>query len=84
MAPVLEAPICIAPSVLLRLLLLGEVALIIGSNLSHMSYVLLVIFGRVFFGILLQDLHDLSPTVTARWSAKLAIIADRSSIDTWL
>lgn len=36
------------------------------------------------FGILLQDLHDLSPTVTARWSAKLAIIADRSSIDTWL
>jgi hypothetical protein len=59
--PILQGLVAIGVGVRLGLLLLSQVSLIIGCDTSHMGDVVLVVLGRVFLWILLQNLDDLTP-----------------------
>jgi len=63
MSPILQAFVRVAIRILLGLLLLGQMAFVVSSNLPHVGYIGFLIFRWVFLRVLLQDLHDLSTTV---------------------
>lgn len=63
MPPVLQRLVAFALGVLLCLVLLGQVPFVVADHFSHVAKVFFVILGWVFFGILLQDLNDLTTTV---------------------
>lgn len=71
MSPVLQTLVGVAASVLFGLLLLGEVPLVVCCHLSHMGDIILVILGRVLFGILLEDLNNLTTTGNVSKSPRL-------------
>lgn len=62
MPPVLQRLIAVTVRVLFRLFFLREMALVIGSHASHVLKILIIVFGRIFLGILLQDLDYLAAT----------------------
>lgn len=45
---------------------LGEMAFVICGDTTHMGQIILVILGRVFLRILLQNLDDLPPAAAIR------------------
>ena len=63
MSPILETLIAVTVGILLSFLLLSKVSLVVCGNSAHVSDVILVVLGRIFFRILLQDLDDLPTTV---------------------
>lgn len=62
MAPIFERLVALTIGVLLSFFLLGEVALAICSDSSHVRDVVLVVLARILFGILLKNLNDLAAT----------------------
>ena len=70
-APVLQALVAIAVSILLCFLFLGKMTIIIRSHLAHVNYIVLVVLGRIPLRILLQDLNDL-PTTGSLMSTETA------------
>lgn len=62
LAPVLQRFITSAVCVFFGGLLLRKMALVVGSNSTHMLHVLVVIFRGIFLGVLFQDLNNLATT----------------------
>jgi hypothetical protein len=61
--PVLQALVRIAFRVLFGLFLLGEMTLVVSGHLPHVSDIIVVVFGWVFFRVLPQNLDDLPSTI---------------------
>lgn len=61
MAPVLQAPVGFAAGILLRRLLLRQMAFTVRDDATHVRYILFIIPLWIPSRILLQDLDDLSP-----------------------
>jgi len=58
MAPALEGLIGVAVGILLRPLLLSKMALVIGGDLPHMGYIVLIIFGWIILRILTENFNN--------------------------
>ena len=61
---VLQGLVAFAIGVLFCFPLLGKVAFAVARYFPHVTKIILVIVGWIFFGILLQDLNDLAAAVT--------------------
>ena len=62
MTPILQRLIAVAICVLLGLFFLCEVALVVGGDAPHVLEVFVIVFGRVFLRVLLQNFNDLAAT----------------------
>jgi hypothetical protein len=61
-APILQAPITLAARVVLRFLLLREMAFAVRDHAAHVGEVVLVVFRGVLLWVFAQDVNYLSPT----------------------
>lgn len=58
MAPVLQALVQIGLDIRLGLFLLRNMSFVVSCDLSDVGNVILVVFGRIFFGGFLEELDD--------------------------
>lgn len=59
----LQTLVAVRIGVLFGLLFLGEMALVVRSDLPHMCHIVVVILRRILLGILLQNFNDLPSTI---------------------
>lgn len=62
MSPVLERFAALATDILFGIFFLGEMGLALGHHAAHMVNIRIRVTGWIFFGIVLEDLHDLPTT----------------------